>query len=101
LLCCTAAQNSSVPLQVVADCALALAICTSGSARTHHPPTPVTVSRGGVGLQRGDEISRERETACCRAVVPPSPDRDADPDRHMGMMERLFANMSHNGTNLA
>ena len=35
---CTAAQTSSVPLEVAADCALALAICTSRSARTHHPP---------------------------------------------------------------
>ena len=44
LPCCTAAQASSVPLQVVADCALALAICTFGSARTHHPPTvPVSL----------------------------------------------------------
>ena len=44
LLCCTAAQTKSVPLQVAADCALALAICTFGSARTHHPPTvPVSL----------------------------------------------------------
>ena len=44
LPCCTAAQTSSVPLQVAFDCALALAICTSGSARTHHPPTvPVSL----------------------------------------------------------
>ena len=35
LPCCTAAQTSSVPLQVAADCALALAVCTFGSARTH------------------------------------------------------------------
>ena len=41
---CTAAQTSSVPLQVAADCALALAICTLRSARTHHPPTvPVSL----------------------------------------------------------
>ena len=40
LPCCTAAQTSSVPLQVAFDCALA--VCTSGSPRTHHPPT-----RGG------------------------------------------------------
>ena len=41
---CTAAQISSVPLQVAADCALALAICTLRSARTHHPPTvPVSL----------------------------------------------------------
>ena len=39
LPCCTAAQTSSVPIQVALDCALALAICTSGSARTHHPPS--------------------------------------------------------------
>ena len=37
LPCCSAAQTSSVPLQVVCDCALAA--CTSESARTHHPPT--------------------------------------------------------------
>ena len=42
LPCCTAAQTSFVPLQVALDCALA--ICTSGSARTHHPPTvPVSL----------------------------------------------------------
>ena len=42
--CCTAAQTNSVPLQVAADCALALAICSLGSARTHHPPTvPVSL----------------------------------------------------------
>ena len=44
LPCCTAAQASSVPPQVAFDCALALVICTSGSARTHHPPTvPVSL----------------------------------------------------------
>ena len=44
LPCCTAAQTSSVPLQVAADCALALAIFTFGLARTHHPPTvPVSL----------------------------------------------------------
>ena len=32
LPCCTAAQTSFVPLQVAADCALALAICNSCSA---------------------------------------------------------------------
>ena len=36
---CTAAQTSSVPHQVVADCALALILWTLRSARTHHPPT--------------------------------------------------------------
>ena len=42
--CCTAAQTSSEPLQVAVDCALALAICTLWSARTHHPPTvPVSL----------------------------------------------------------
>ena len=42
--CCTAAQTSSVPHQVVADCALALALWTLRSARTHHPPTvPVSL----------------------------------------------------------
>ena len=35
LPCCTAAQTSSVPLQVAFVCALALATCTSGSARIH------------------------------------------------------------------
>ena len=44
LPCCRAAQTSSVPLQVAADCALVLAICTFASARTHHPPTvPVSL----------------------------------------------------------
>ena len=38
LPCCTVAQTSYVPLKVAADCALALAICTFGSAGTHHPP---------------------------------------------------------------
>ena len=54
--CCTAAQTSSVPLQVAADCALALAICTLGSARTHHPPTvPVSLEGpwGGGGFREG------------------------------------------------
>ena len=37
--CCTAAQTSSVPHQVVAECALALVLWTPRSARTHHPPT--------------------------------------------------------------
>ena len=37
--CCTAAQTSSVPHQVVVDCALALVLWTLTSARTHHPPT--------------------------------------------------------------
>ena len=42
LPCCTATQTSSVPLHVAFDCALA--ISTSGSACTHHPPTvPVTL----------------------------------------------------------
>ena len=42
--CCTAAQTSSVPHQVVADCALALVLWTLRSARTHHPPTvPVSL----------------------------------------------------------
>ena len=36
--CCTVAQTSSVPHQVVADCALALVLWTLRSARTHHPP---------------------------------------------------------------
>ena len=41
---CTAAQTSSVPHQVVADCTLALVICTLRSARTHHPPlVPVSL----------------------------------------------------------
>ena len=44
LPCCTAAQTSSIPHQVAFDCALALAICTSGSARTYHPPTVRLVS---------------------------------------------------------
>ena len=35
LPCYTAAQTSFVPLQVAFHCALALAICTSGSTRTH------------------------------------------------------------------
>ena len=35
---CTAAQTSSVPHQVVTDCALTLVIWTLRSARTHHPP---------------------------------------------------------------
>ena len=39
LPCCTAAQINFVPLYVAFDCALALAFCTFGSARTHHPPT--------------------------------------------------------------
>ena len=40
LLHCSAHQTSSVAF----DCALALAICTPGSARTHHPPTvPVSL----------------------------------------------------------
>ena len=44
LPCCTAAQTSFVPFQMAADCALALAIYTFGSARTHHPPTvPVSL----------------------------------------------------------
>ena len=44
LPCCTAAQTSSVPLQVAFDGALALAISTSGSTHTHHPPTvPVSL----------------------------------------------------------
>ena len=37
LPCCTAAQTSSVPLQVAFECALT--VWASGSARTHHPPT--------------------------------------------------------------
>ena len=42
--CCTAAQTSSVPHQVVADCSLALVLWTLRSARTHHPPTvPVSL----------------------------------------------------------
>ena len=42
--CCTAAQTSSVPHHVVADCALALVLWTLRSARTHHPPTvPVSL----------------------------------------------------------
>ena len=42
--CCTAAQTSSVPHQVVADCALTLVLWTLRSARTHHPPTvPVSL----------------------------------------------------------
>ena len=45
LPCCTAAQTSSVPLQVAFDGALALAISTSRSTRTHNPPTvPVSLS---------------------------------------------------------
>ena len=41
---CTAAQTSSVPHQVVSDCALALVLWTLRSARTHHPPTvPVSL----------------------------------------------------------
>ena len=36
---CTAAQTSSVPHQVVADCAWTSVIWTLRSARTHHPPT--------------------------------------------------------------
>ena len=44
LPCCTAAQTSFVPLRVAFDCTLALAICTSWSARTYHPPTvPVSL----------------------------------------------------------
>ena len=44
LPCCTAAQTCSVPLEVAFDVAVALANCTYGSARTHHPPTvPVTL----------------------------------------------------------
>ena len=44
LPCCAAAQTSYVPLRVAADCALALAISTFGSARSHHPPTvPVSL----------------------------------------------------------
>ena len=43
LPCCTAAQTSFVPLQEAFDGAFALAICTSGSPGTNHPPTvPVT-----------------------------------------------------------
>ena len=42
--CCTTAQTSSVPHQVVADCTLALVLWTLRSARTHHPPTvPVSL----------------------------------------------------------
>ena len=42
--CCTAAQTSCVPHQVVADCALASVLWTLRSARTHHPPTvPVSL----------------------------------------------------------
>ena len=42
--CCTAAQTSSVPHQVVADCTLASVLWTLRSARTHHPPTvPVSL----------------------------------------------------------
>ena len=42
--CCTAVQTSSVPHQVVADCALALALWALRSARTHYPPTvPVSL----------------------------------------------------------
>ena len=42
--CYTAAQTSSVPHQVVADCALASVLWTLRSARTHHPPTvPVSL----------------------------------------------------------
>ena len=42
--CCTTAQTSYVPHQVVADCALALVLWTRRSARTHHPPTvPVSL----------------------------------------------------------
>ena len=37
LPCCTAAQTISVPLQLTFNCALA--ICASGSERTHQPPT--------------------------------------------------------------
>ena len=36
---CTAAQTSSVPHQVVDDCAWTSVIWTLRSARTHHPPT--------------------------------------------------------------
>ena len=42
--CCIAAQTSSVPHQVVADCTLASVLWTLRSARTHHPPTvPVSL----------------------------------------------------------
>ena len=41
LPCCTAAQTISIPLQVAFDCALA--INTSGSARTHHHTAPVNL----------------------------------------------------------
>ena len=42
--CCTAAQTSSIPHQVVADCTLALVLWTLRSAHTHHPPTvPVSL----------------------------------------------------------
>ena len=42
--CCTAAQTSSVPHKVVADCALASVLWTLRSTRTHHPPTvPVSL----------------------------------------------------------
>ena len=37
LPCCIAAQTGFVPLKVAFDCAFA--VCTSGSAHTHHPPT--------------------------------------------------------------
>ena len=44
LPCCTAAQATSVPLQLADDCALALAISIFGSARSHDPPTaPVSL----------------------------------------------------------
>ena len=48
LPCCTAAQTSSVPLQVAFDCALA--VCTPGSARTHHPHTLTLALRVSLSL---------------------------------------------------
>ena len=61
--CCTAALTSSVPLQVVCDCAWAA--CTSGSTRTHHPPT-VPVSLCGAMRQR---ILGSHTPPCHRRMV--------------------------------
>ena len=45
LICCTAAQTSSIPRQVAADCALASVISSLGSTRTHHPTVPGSLPR--------------------------------------------------------